>query len=98
MNDKKIYKRTIRSFVLRGGRLTDGQQRALDQYWPEYGIDEGVSRLDLPQLFGNCESRELRGGSAKSDAWSIRLNARASFLRQSRSPDVGMRVVMQLPR
>jgi formylglycine-generating enzyme required for sulfatase activity len=52
----------------------------------------------MPQLFGNCESRELRGGSAKSDAWSIRLNARASFLRQSRSPDVGMRVVMQLPR
>ena len=52
----------------------------------------------MPQLFGNCDSRELRGGSAQSDAWAIRLNARASFPRQSRSPDVGMRVMMQLPR
>jgi formylglycine-generating enzyme required for sulfatase activity len=52
----------------------------------------------MPQLFGNCESRELRGGSAQSDAWSIRINSRASALRQARSSDVGMRVVMALPR
>lgn len=52
----------------------------------------------MPQLFGNCDNRELRGGSAKSVAWAIRLNARASFPRQSRSPDVGMRVMMLLPR
>lgn len=52
----------------------------------------------MPQLFGNCDSRELRGGSAQSDAWSIRLNSRASSLRKSRGSDVGIRVVMQLPR
>jgi len=52
----------------------------------------------MPQLFGNCNSRELRGGSARSDAWSIRFNARASSLRQSRSSDVGMRVVMEIPQ
>lgn len=52
----------------------------------------------MPQLFGNCDSRELRGGSAESDAWSIRLNSRASALRKARSSDVGMRVVMQVPR
>lgn len=52
----------------------------------------------MPQLFGNCDNRELRGGSAQSDAWSIRLNARASARRQLRSLDVGMRVVMMFPR
>jgi len=52
----------------------------------------------MPQLFGNCESRELRGGSAESDAWSIRTNSRAFAQRKARSSDVGMRVVMELPQ
>lgn len=51
----------------------------------------------MPRLFGNCDSRELRGGSAQSDAWSIRLNARGSAPRQARMSDVGMRVVMLEP-
>lgn len=50
-----------------------------------------------PQLFGNCESRELRGGSAQSDAWSIRGGARAFAQRKMRDDDVGFRVVMTLP-
>ena len=52
----------------------------------------------MPQLLGNCDRRELRGGSARSDAWSIRLNSRASAQRQTSIPDLGMRVVMALPR
>jgi tRNA (guanine-N7-)-methyltransferase len=31
--------RRIRSFVRREGRLTPGQQRALDELWPRYGLD-----------------------------------------------------------
>jgi tRNA (guanine-N7-)-methyltransferase len=31
--------RPIRSFVRREGRLTAGQQRALEQLWPRYGIE-----------------------------------------------------------
>ena len=50
----------------------------------------------MPKLFGNCESRELRGGSAQSDAWSIRAGARAFALRNQRVSDVGFRVVMQV--
>jgi tRNA (guanine-N7-)-methyltransferase len=45
--------RLIRSFVLRGGRLTEGQKRALDQLWPHYGVDSGASTLDFPAIFGN---------------------------------------------
>lgn len=49
------HHRKIRSFVLREGRLTPGQQRALDELWPQWGIsiDETTPRpLDLPSLFG----------------------------------------------
>lgn len=45
--------RPVRSFVRRGGRLTDGQKRALDELWPRFGIPQGDGFVDLPQLFGN---------------------------------------------
>lgn len=51
-----------------------------------------------PQLFGNCDLRELRGGSAQSDAWSVRADARASAPRKTRNSDVGFRVVMEIPK
>ena len=38
MIDDARRKRTVRSFVLRAGRLTAGQQRALEALWPRYGI------------------------------------------------------------
>lgn len=28
----------IRSFVIRGGRITEGQRAAFDQWWPHYGL------------------------------------------------------------
>jgi len=37
----QLSSRSIRTFVLRQGRLTEGQQRSIDQYWSEYGIDPG---------------------------------------------------------
>ncbi|ADU70531.1 tRNA (guanosine(46)-N7)-methyltransferase TrmB [Pantoea sp. At-9b] len=44
--------RRIRSFVRRQGRLTKGQQLALDQYWPEMGVEYQPQPLDLTALFG----------------------------------------------
>ena len=32
--------RAVKSFVLRAGRLTEGQKRALDELWPLYGLAE----------------------------------------------------------
>lgn len=43
----------MRSFVLRGGRLTEGQKRALDEHWPRFGIERDESLLDFKALFGN---------------------------------------------
>jgi tRNA (guanine-N7-)-methyltransferase len=45
------YKRQIRSFVLREGRLTQGQQRALDEHWDHYGVDYQAEPLDFTLLF-----------------------------------------------
>ncbi len=48
------YYRKIRSFVRREGRLTKGQQRALDELYPVYGIKlEGHQPIDFGSLFGN---------------------------------------------
>ncbi len=44
--------RTIRSFVRRAGRITPSQQRALDELWPDYGVQYIDSPLDFTHLFG----------------------------------------------
>jgi len=47
------YKRKIRSFVRREGRLTHGQQDALEHLWPIYGIEGDSQSIDFKKLFGN---------------------------------------------
>jgi tRNA (guanine-N7-)-methyltransferase len=46
------HPRSIRSFVMRGGRITQAQQRALDCLWPRYGIPFQPTPLDLDAAFG----------------------------------------------
>ncbi len=45
------HRRPIRSFVLRGGRLTVAQQHALDELWPHYGIGQHKTLLDFDDYF-----------------------------------------------
>ena len=61
------HKRTIRSYVLRQGRLTDGQARALDQYWPVYGIDFRNEKIDLPAIFHRNTPKILDIGSGMGE-------------------------------
>jgi tRNA (guanine-N7-)-methyltransferase len=61
------HRRSIRSFVLRTGRATAGQLRALEELWPKYGItEEGV--LDLDRLFGRRAQRMLEIGFGAGEA------------------------------
>ena len=41
----------IRSFIRRQGRLTPGQEVALDQHWPQYGLEPELD-YDFSQVFG----------------------------------------------
>jgi tRNA (guanine-N7-)-methyltransferase len=54
--------RRIRSFVLRAGRITPAQQRALAQLWPRYGIEFTGAPLDLDATFGRSAPRCLEIG------------------------------------
>lgn len=58
----KPFLRRIRSFVRREGRLTQGQQRALDELWPRFGIDHDDKLLDLDTIFGRSAPRVLEIG------------------------------------
>ncbi|HSH85855.1 MAG TPA: tRNA (guanosine(46)-N7)-methyltransferase TrmB [Methylophilus sp.] len=53
------YQRRIRSFVLRQGRLTKGQERALETGWPQFGIEYAEQSLDLVNTFGRSESPKI---------------------------------------
>ena len=50
--EQKFTRRSIRSFVVRNGRLTDGQSKALDSLWPEYGIEYQACEMEWQTLFG----------------------------------------------
>ncbi len=54
--------RRLRSFVRRAGRITTGQQRALDELWPYWGIDPPVGKLDLDAVFRRSAPRVLEIG------------------------------------
>ncbi len=47
-----FYKRTIRSFVVRGGRMTEGQQKNYEANWAEYGLNLADGRVDYTTVFG----------------------------------------------
>ena len=57
------HPRTIRSFVTRAGRITEAQQRALEESWPKYGVEfDGTRELDLDALFGRRAPRVVEIG------------------------------------
>jgi tRNA (guanine-N7-)-methyltransferase len=59
----------IRSYVIRGGRLTAAQERAFRELWPRYGADWAPgSLLDLPTLFGNHRPVFLEIGFGNGEA------------------------------
>ncbi|MCJ8299336.1 MAG: tRNA (guanosine(46)-N7)-methyltransferase TrmB, partial [Pseudomonadales bacterium] len=51
MTEQKKHLRSIRSFVMRAGRTTLGQERALEELWPIFGLEVSAGKIDLSQLF-----------------------------------------------
>ncbi|MET0050974.1 MAG: tRNA (guanosine(46)-N7)-methyltransferase TrmB [Candidatus Thiodiazotropha sp.] len=84
--------RPIRSFVLRQGRMTEGQQRAFDELWPRYGVEPPKTVLDLHGLFGNHHPVVLEIGFGNGEALSqmARTQPDHNFLGvEVHSPGVG---------
>ncbi len=61
-------RRSVRSYVLRQGRATVGQERALAQLWPKYGVEYSPTQLDLQALFGRAAPRMLEIGFGAGEA------------------------------
>lgn len=77
-------RRAVRSFVLRQGRITPSQARALDVLWPRYGLElpadataggdtgggrgEEAAPLDLDRVFGRSAERVLEIGFGNGEA------------------------------
>mgnify|MGYP000433413005 FL=1 len=53
MTNDALKNRPIRSFVIRSGRMTTGQQNSWDALWPKLGLDLSPSLMDFTQIFGN---------------------------------------------
>lgn len=63
-----IPRRSVRSFVVRAGRATAGQQRALAELWPLYGVEFTNEALDLDRLFGRAAPRMIEIGFGAGEA------------------------------
>lgn len=60
--------RAIKSFVMRSGRMTEGQQRGLDLGWPKFGLEPAAGLQDFDQLFGRQAPRTFEIGFGMGQA------------------------------
>jgi len=63
-----LKNRPIRSFVLRQGRVSPGQKRAVDTLMPRYGIQYAAQPLGLDQAFGRAAPKILEIGFGMGDS------------------------------
>lgn len=66
VNDVNIFPeqrhRSIKSFVLRQGHMTAAQQKAIDEYWADFGLDYTAELIDLNEKFKRNNPKVLEIG------------------------------------
>ncbi len=85
-------RRSVRSFVIRAGRMTCAQQRALDELLPRYRVNTAALREDLAQVFPRRAPLYLEIGSGNGDnalAMAARLPALDVLASEVHPPGVG---------
>jgi tRNA (guanine-N7-)-methyltransferase len=60
--------KSIRSFVIRAGRITSGQKAAFDSWWPTYGLSLYKGAIDLETIFGRKAPLVLEIGFGMGDS------------------------------
>lgn len=58
----ELRDRPIRSFVVRAGRMTAGQARALEEGWPRHGVEYTAAPLSLDAVFGRSAPHTVEIG------------------------------------
>lgn len=59
--------RGVRSYVVRAGRITPAQQRALEELWPRYGVELAAQPIDPRTLFARTAPCTLEIGFGNGD-------------------------------
>ncbi|MEY2837169.1 MAG: hypothetical protein RLZ46_551 [Actinomycetota bacterium] len=62
---------SIRTYRLRGSRITGPQQSALDKYWTAYGIEYSTEFLNITSLFPTAEQVVLEIGFGMGEATAL---------------------------
>ena len=93
MGKKTDKHRPVRSFVLRTGRLTAGQQKAFSDFWPKYGVEFNPgSQIDFHDLFANDNPvyLEIGFGNGESLATMAKANPEQNYVGiEVHTPGVG---------
>jgi tRNA (guanine-N7-)-methyltransferase len=63
--------RSVRSYRLRGSRITRSQAHALEKLWPLYGVEIPEWQLDLPALFPDSRQIILEIGFGMGEATAL---------------------------
>jgi len=85
-------RRPIRSFVLRQGRISNAQRRALADLLPVYGVPFSPAALDLDRVFGRAAPRilEIGFGMGETTATIAQQHPEKDFLGvEVHTPGVG---------
>ena len=86
------HRRPVRSFVLRQGRMSPAQQRALDTLLPRYGLPFQATPPDYDRAFGRTAPRvlEIGCGMGETTAAIARAQPERDFIGiEVHSPGVG---------
>ena len=78
----KSIRHGIKSYVLREGRITKGQARALDIGWPIYGLNSVRGEVNFESTFGRAAPTILEIGFGMGDslAEQAKLNPEKNFI------------------
>ena len=60
--------RAVRSYKLRGRRITEGQQEAWDRLWPVFGIESSAQKINLTELFPDSKRIVMEIGFGMGEA------------------------------
>ena len=63
--------RAVRSYKLRGRRITEGQQEAWDRLWPVFGIEYSEAKINLAELFPDSKRIIIEIGFGMGEATAI---------------------------
>jgi tRNA (guanine-N7-)-methyltransferase len=63
--------RSVRSYRLRGSRITRSQASALERFWPAYGVEIPEGKLDLPTLFLDSKKIIMEIGFGMGEATAL---------------------------